>query len=276
MLCEAMSPELEDRLMIDPGWFLRRYGSAYLAPRKTPSRLTSWVRRQSEKDSSSIEPEPLIPALLTRTLSPSIWAFARSNTSIHPASCLTSRWAANAVPSPNSVLIAAATLCAPDRFESASVTRAPCCASKRAHAAPSPCAPPVMNTFLPSVRRPAGALLPNWTLPLMRETSGITPPEQADQEQELAEAQQLQAGPRLRRAKLSFDRHAAEQTAFDRQTVSRRLHPCDGHQLSAIRIVEFHRATTLPKSMSRSCMIRIAVARPAPVNPAPGCMNGPT
>src|SRR5690606_5075403 len=101
--------------------------------------------------------------------------------------------------------------------------------------------------------------------------------EHAEQEQRDARLQQLQSLARLGGREARGDRHRAEHLGLDHELAAALLHALNLHQSGVVRRVEDHcRAPTFEKSRPRSSNTRIAVARPAPKTPPPGCWNGPT
>src|SRR5690606_22789529 len=99
---------------------------------------------------------------------------------------------------------------------------------------------------------------------------------QREQEPHKVRRQQLAERARLLRRQRGGHRHRAEDLALEHQVVALTLDLGDLHQLALVGGVDFH-ATLIPsKSMPKSSAMTIAVARPAPNTPPPGCWNGPT
>src|SRR5271170_7758552 len=153
MLCPAISPEIDEMLTIEPGWFSRISGSACFEPRNTLSAFTAMPRRHSARLKSSIDPRIATPALFTSTDRLPIVSRAQAIAAIQSSSLETSWRIECATPAPNSASIASATCRAPTSLTSVSRTLAPSRASPQALAAPRPCAAPVISAFFPSTLR---------------------------------------------------------------------------------------------------------------------------
>src|ERR1700733_10800375 len=146
------TPEMDERLTIDPPPFCCICRTAAAVPRKTPVLFTAITRSQRPESSRSFVALPLMPALFTRMSSRPNARIVAPTTLFQPASSVT--FSAMNTALPPAALILSATALPSSSSMSAMTTLAPSLPKRLAVAAPMPEAAPVMIATL-SARRMA-------------------------------------------------------------------------------------------------------------------------